>query len=470
MPRVFISYAQQDSEAALYLAAQLRAKGIDTFLDYERLMNSGRFTRRLANEIRSRECVLLLQTPDALDSQQVLTEIRYAHDHNIHIIPVILRSTRDMGELAFLVQTVPIDMTLWTNPAQVKEALAILERRLKDAQDAQVQISAQTASTLTEVTTLKGHTSWVRTVVIAPDGRLLASASNDNTIRIWEIRALNDVQCIAVLSTHIGSVWGLAFSANSTLLASCGNDTTVRVWDVEGMSEPYEFARFTDHHEPVFSVSYSPDGRLLASASHDNSVHIRDITRIRSTGRSDGILPLVHSSQVYSVAFAPRPDENGRIALASGSRDSTIRIWRIDPDNMRDLARVRPDFLVGHTSWVNMVAFSPTGSVMASTSNDKTIRLWDTSRMRQIGILNGHTAEVNTVAFSPDGKLLASSSKDNSVRLWNIAAQREVAQLKGHQSWVNSATFSPDGSLLITAAGDNTIRFWGVDQAAQNGS
>jgi WD40 repeat protein/subtilase family serine protease len=164
-----------------------------------------------------------------------------------------------------------------------------------------------------------------------------------------------------------------------------------------------------------------------------------------------------HAGDVTSVAFSP----DGSLLASSGSWDATIKLWRVS-----DGALVRT--LTGHTDWVNSVAFSPDGSLIASGSDDSTIKLWRVSDGALVRTLTGHWGPVTSVAFSPDGRLLASSGSDDStIKLWRVSDGALVRTLTGHWGPVTSVAFSPDGRLLASSGSwDATIKLWRVSDGA----
>ena len=159
-----------------------------------------------------------------------------------------------------------------------------------------------------------------------------------------------------------------------------------------------------------------------------------------------------HRYNVNSVAFSP----DGSI-LASGSEDETIRLW--NPTTGEHIST-----LEGHRYNVNSVAFSPDGSILASGSYDGTIWLWNPTTGEHISTLvstlEGHRYRVNSVAFSPDGSILASGSSDDTIWLWNPTTGEHISTLEGHRYRVNSVAFSPDGSILASGSSDDTVRLW----------
>ncbi|KAF8344349.1 uncharacterized protein EI90DRAFT_3029355 [Cantharellus anzutake] len=288
-----------------------------------------------------------------------------------------------------------------------------------------------------ELKVLRGHTGPVWLVSFSSDGSKLASASRDETVRIWDAETGDELN---TLLGHVGWVWSVSFSPDGTRLASASNDRTVRVWDVE---KGDELNVLRGHTQSVLSVSFSSDGSRLASASVDETVRIWDAT----TGDELKVLE-GHAGWVSSVSFS---SDGSR--LASVSRDETVRIW--DTEKGDELKALR-----GHTGWVFSVSFSSDKSRVASASGDGTVRVWDAVTGDELKVLRGHTGAVWAVSFSSDGFSLASASRDKTVRIWDAVTGDELKVVRGHTGWISSAAFSPDGSRVASASDDETVRIW----------
>jgi WD40 repeat protein len=289
--------------------------------------------------------------------------------------------------------------------------------------------------------TFFGHMDRVVSVAFSPDGQTLASASTDETIRLWDVATGQQIG--EPLQVHPSSVVSVAFSPDGTTLASASDDQTIRLWDVatgQQIGEPLQ-----GHTSGVLSVAFSSDGKTLVSASDDRAIRLWDV----ATGQQIGEPLQGHTNRVLSVAFS----SDGK-TLASASWDGSINLW--------DVTTGQPisGWLRGHAYYVNSVAFSPDGQTLASASYDQTIRLWDVATGQRQATLQGHTDGVRSVAFSPDGTTLASASKDQTIRLWDVVNKHLIATLEGHTSGVLSVAFSPDGQTLTSASDDNSIILW----------
>ncbi|AFY46334.1 WD40 repeat-containing protein [Nostoc sp. PCC 7524] len=290
-----------------------------------------------------------------------------------------------------------------------------------------------------EVNTLKGHSGEVISVAYSPDGKYLASVSDDNTIKIWESSTGKAVQ---TLQGHSSAVYSVAYSPDGKYLASASDDNTIKIWE---SSTGKVVQTLQGHSSAVYSVAYSPDGKYLASASSDNTIKIWE----SSTGKAVQTLQ-GHRSVVYSVAYSPDSKY-----LASASWDNTIKIWDLSTGKVVQT-------LQGHSDSVYSVAYSPDGKYLASASSDNTIKIWDISTGKAVQTFQGHSRDVNSVAYSPDGKHLASASLDNTIKIWDISTGKTVQTLQGHSSAVMSVAYSPDGKHLASASADNTIKIWDI--------
>jgi WD40 repeat protein len=285
---------------------------------------------------------------------------------------------------------------------------------------------------------LAGHTAAVRSVSFSPDGQTIATASVDKTVRLWK-RDGTLFKPLRTLTGHEAVVTSVSFSPDGQTLASASWDSSVILWNRNGNL----IRRLPGHSQPVDEVSFSPDNQMIASASWDSTVKLwkRNGTFLKT---------LKHNGQVRAIRFSPDSK-----AIATASQDTVIRLWK--PDG----TEISPPIWTGHNAPVTSVSFSPDNQTIATASFDNTIKLWKRNGTL-LHTLTGHSAAVDSVNFSPDSQMVASASWDSTVRFWKPDGTRLNPQIRSNAE-ILGITFSPDGQTIATASKDKMVKLWKRD-------
>jgi WD40 repeat protein len=326
-------------------------------------------------------------------------------------------------------------------------------------------LDMRAADPLAAPITLRGHEDQVIGLAFSSDQRYLASSSADGSVRLWKLQATDPSADPLVLRGNQAAIdivpspdgRYLAFSPDGRYLASAGGDGTVLLWDVANHESSADPIALSGHDGQVNAVVFSPDRRYLASGGADGSVRLWKLQA--ADPGADPIVLSGNQEMIDALAFSP----DGRyLAAGGGTQAFTVWLWNL---KAADPAASRKD-LKGHLGTITSLLFGTQGSMLISSSRDRTSRLWNIAAAdpnTQPIILRGHADEIRTAALGPDGQMLATASGDHTVRLWNLSSadpNGNVRVLKGHDAAVNGLVFSPDGHFLVTASDDMTSRLW----------
>jgi WD40 repeat protein len=287
--------------------------------------------------------------------------------------------------------------------------------------------------------TLNGHSNAVSALVLSKDGKIFASGSHDNTIKLWQFET---GQALLTLKGHTSFVRSLAISSDRNFLVSGSKDKTVKIWNLKTKNVDTLGSWFSGHADEVLTVAISPDRQVIVSGSADRTVKIWQLNTGKELQELKGI-----SAQISSVAISP----DGKL-LATGGLEKIFRI--------RDLNTGKVLRSLKGNAGISSLVFSPNGKLLATGGFDRTVRLWDLRNGLEIQRFLGHEDCISTVTFSPDGNTLISGSWDKSIKIWQVETGKEIATLRGHQDKVLALAIAKDGKTIISGSSDRTIKIW----------
>ena len=281
---------------------------------------------------------------------------------------------------------------------------------------------------------LIAHQDRLNSIAISPNGKLIATAATDNTVRLWTKKASGWHMSRAL--NHTGWVVDVAISPDGQTIASASRDRSIRLWHQDG-----KLLRILKHPQVVTSVAITANNQIV-SGSEDGTITIwhQDQDKIIQTLKG-------HRATVQAIAISP----DGKIV--SASEDKTLKVWQ-----QGQVIRT----LQGHTEGVRAVAITNDGSKIISGSRDKTLKIWNSDDGTEVATLKGHLAPVYGVAINPLNNQIVSASGDKTLKIWHSNGT-EIDTLRGHTNRVGDVAYLPDGKI-VSASWDKTARLWQFNQ------
>ncbi|MDB9511046.1 AAA-like domain-containing protein [Kamptonema animale CS-326] len=269
--------------------------------------------------------------------------------------------------------------------------------------------------------TIKEKEYGFRSVGFSPDSRIMVTGSERGSVQLWDLgdRKKSPIKLLRTLTGHQAAIYAIAIAPDGKTIASAGDDKTIKIWNFEGKL----LHSISAHKERIWKLVFNADSQLLASASEDGTVKLwkPDGTSVRTLAG--------HKVGVWGVAFSPQGKgmlETG-VAIASASWDDTLKLWKLDGTLLRTIK--------ANGQGLTRVAFSPDGQTIATGGADNQVKLWNLEG-KLLTTLPGHQGTAISVAFVPNGNFLVSGGDDGTVIMWDLKQIRTVNELDYACNWV----------------------------------
>ena len=301
-------------------------------------------------------------------------------------------------------------------------------------------LEAETGNTLID---FEAHESFMQEVAVSPDGKLLASVSDDLTIKIWDLEATlaeGEGQLVRTLCCLENWENGVIFSPGGSTLATTTGGGNAIIWEVSTGQNLFTIG------PNIEILTYSPDGRYLVSESIEGFVQVWDAQngeRKSAANSSNGSIP-------YTIAFKP----DGSM-FATSKLSGQVVLWNFSSGAIQESMS-----LLGHTDRVTGVAFGPDGKKLYSNGVNGEIRIWDVSPAGNSEFGAILKDDVNDSQMMNDATSMVTVGDDGTLRLWDTSTWDELISIQAHATRINAVDISPDGNFLATAADDGYIKIW----------
>ena len=282
---------------------------------------------------------------------------------------------------------------------------------------------------------LPDNPGTVWSIDFAPDGKQIAAAVEDGSVRIWNIA---DQKLLKSFNAHRGIVWTTAYHPDRPMLVTSGDDSLVKLWD----TDTFDLIRQWKATSAVRGVAFSPDGTRIVAGDRDGQLHVYDLDR------GEEVATTTHEGSILGVDCSA----DGKLIASVGS-DKIVRLFDADTLELRQS-------MTGHDGPIYNVKFAPVGNALATVGWNKNVRVWSSETGTQTSELIGSEGDIWGVSFCADGTHLVTGEQMGAARVWEIATGEAVATLRGHTSAVHNVSLDPTAHRIATSSRDGTIRVW----------